>query len=100
MTLYASNLHSVVIIVISEETTDINFFFFDFLFFFLGGFFSGGFTSTSSGSSGGGGGGNVGEEIRDVLSSKSLGEETGPVGLNFVSGSGDNLVKFLFLLKS
>ena len=90
-------IHSVVIIT-AEEATHVNFFLG--LFFLLGFSLSGSGTSssgstTSSGS--GGSSGDGGKELSDILSSKGLGEKSGPVRLNGVSGSLDNLVEFLGL---
>ena len=91
---------SVTIIISSEETSHVDFFLG--LFLLLFGLSSGGSTtsggttgggSTSSGSSGDGG-----EELGDILSFKGLGKESGPVRLNGVSGSLNNLVELLGLI--
>ena len=58
-------------------------------------------TISSGGSSNGSGsrssGSNSSKELGDVLAFEGLGEETGPVRLNFVSGSFDDFSDFLFL---
>ena len=65
---------------------------------FLSGLASSGVTTGSGGTtSGGGGRSNVGEESSDVLSLEGLGEETGPVALNSVSASLNDLAELLFL---
>ena len=90
---------SVVIITSTEETSHVNFF----LGLFLLGLFglssgttgSGG--STSGGSTSSGSSGDGGKELSDILSSEGLGEKSGPVRLNGVSGSLDDLVELVSL---
>ena len=67
------------------------------LTFLLGGFSASATGRSSTSSGGGGGGADVREELANVLSLQCLGEETGPVALNCVSASLDDLVQFLFL---
>ena len=91
-------IHSVVIIATTEEATHVNFFLG--LFFLLGFSLSGSGTSSSGSSTSSGSGGSSGDggkELGDILSSKGLCEKSGPVRLNGVSGSLDNLVEFLGL---
>jgi hypothetical protein len=49
------------------------------------------------GGSNGGSGADVGEEVLNVLSLKGLGEEGGPVGLNFVAGGLNDLSELVTL---
>ena len=94
-------MYSVIIITTTEEASHVDFFLGLFLLLFglsggsttgSGGTSSGG--STSSGSSGDGG-----EELGDILSFEGLSEKSGPVRLNGVSGSLDNLVELLGLFE-
>ena len=68
----------------------------DTLTLFLLGLGGGGLTGGGNGSSGGRVAG-VGEHVVDVSSLHGLGEESGPVALDGVAGSLDDLVQFFFL---
>ena len=91
---------SVIIITTTEEASHVDFFLG--LFFLLFGLSGGGTTgsgSTSGGSTSSGSSGDGDEELSDILSSEGLGEKSGPVRLNGVSGSLDHLVELVSLVR-
>ena len=91
---------SVIVITTTEEASHVDFFLGLFLLLFGlsgGGGTSSGSGSTSGGSTSSGSSRDGGEELGDILSGEGLGEETGPVRLNGVSGSLDDLVELVSL---
>ena len=95
---------SVIIITTTEEASHVDFFLGLFLLFGLsgGGTTGSGTTgsgSTSGGSTSSGSSGDGDEELSDILSSEGLGEKSGPVRLNGVSGSLDHLVELVSLVR-
>ena len=74
-------------IVVTEETTHIN----------ISLFLLGSLLLLGRGGSNGGSGADVGEEVLNVLSLEGLGEEGGPVSLNFVAGGLNDLSELVTL---
>ena len=89
---------SVVVFTTTEEISHVNVLLGLFWLGLLLGSASGGSASSGSGSCSGGTRANVREKLGNVLTLEGLGEESGPVALNGVSASLDDLAEFLFLL--
>ena len=89
-----------VVVVVSEESSHVDVLGL-LLLLLLGGLGGGGVSSSGgNGGTGSGGGSDVAQELINVGRLESLGEKGGPVGLDFVSGSLDDLSEFLSLGKS
>ena len=94
-------ISSVVVITATEEITHVDVFLGLFLLGLL--LLSGGCVTTSSSATGSRAStattsANIGEKLGNVLSLEGFGEEAGPVALNGVSASLDDLAEFFFLL--
>jgi len=94
-TIYTSAGRWACSVVVSEEATHVDIGGFLFLLLFLLGCGGGGNGGTNGG--GNGGGADVGDKLLNILALEGLGEEVGPVGLNFVAGCLDDFSELIAL---